>query len=106
MTLALLSYERHTGTSLKKKKKKKLVIKKLTVAAKENSEDQDPFWGVLPSDPALEGPGTRKTSLNEKVATDAALPSLQKRHFLGLNFSDTLHSPGECISCFPCDQTE
>lgn len=46
--------------------------------SEQNSEGH-PFRGVLQSDPALKGPGTRTTSLNEKVATDAALPSQQKR---------------------------
>lgn len=47
--------------------------------AAQNSEEGHPFQGVLQSDPALKGPGTRTTSLNGKVATDAALPSRQKR---------------------------
>lgn len=54
-----------------------------TASIKENLEDGDPFEGVLQSDHALKGPGTRKTSLSEKNATDTALPLPQKRHFRG-----------------------
>lgn len=74
-----------------------------TAAPEQNSEEGHPLQGVLQSDPALKGPGTRTISLDEKVAPDAALPSPQKRTFRGLDFSDTLHPPGEFGSCFRCD---
>lgn len=50
-----------------------------TATTKENLEDGYPFGGVLQSDPVLEGPGIRKTSL--KVTADTALPLPQKRRF-------------------------
>lgn len=53
-----------------------------TASTKENLEDRYPFEGALQSDPALKGHGTKKkASLNEKIATDTALPLPQKRHF-------------------------
>lgn len=67
MTSALLHSERYTES-----------VSAESIAA-QNSEEGHPFQGVLQSDPALKGPGTRTTSLNGKVATDAALPSRQKR---------------------------
>lgn len=53
-----------------------------TATTKENLEDGYPFGGVLQSDPVLEGPGIRKTSL-KKVTADTALPPPQKRRFQG-----------------------
>lgn len=52
-----------------------------TAATRENLEDGYPSGGDLWSDPALEGPGTRKTSLNKKVAAVTPLPSPRQRRF-------------------------
>lgn len=71
MTSALLNFERHTVS----------VSVESTTAPEQNSEEGHPFRGVLQSDPALKGPGTRTISLDEKVAPDAALLSPQKRCF-------------------------
>lgn len=68
-TLALFSYERHTASGRKHSNYKRGLRRWV------------PIWGSLTVRSCLQGPGTRKTSLNKKVTTDTALPSPQNRRF-------------------------
>lgn len=66
--ISLFSHARHTASDRKH-------------SSYRERRSRRPFGGVLQSDSALEGPGTSKTSLKEKVAVDTTLPSPWKRHF-------------------------